>query len=97
MKDETSGRGIATSRLLWSSSSYHHGAGSRGPDRKLVSIQVRKVAVSLVAECLRSSRLEVVNFRKERVAQSCLTLCDPVDCSPLGSSVRGISQARTLE
>ena len=31
------------------------------------------------------------------VAQSCLTLYDPVDCSPLGSSVLGISQARILE
>ena len=31
------------------------------------------------------------------VAQSCLTLCNPVDCSPLGSSVHGIYQARTLE
>ena len=30
-------------------------------------------------------------------AQSCPTLGDPVDCSPLGSSVPGISQARTLE
>ena len=31
------------------------------------------------------------------VAQSCLTLSDPVDCSPPGSSVRGIFQARVLE
>ena len=31
------------------------------------------------------------------VAQSCPTLCDPVDCSPLGSFVRGILQARILE
>ena len=31
------------------------------------------------------------------VAQLCLTLCDPVDCSPRGSSVHGILQARTLE
>ena len=31
------------------------------------------------------------------VAKSYLTLCDPVDCSPPGSSVHGISQARTLE
>ena len=30
-------------------------------------------------------------------AQSCLTLCDPMDCSPPGSSVHGIFQARTLE
>ena len=29
--------------------------------------------------------------------QSCLTLCDPIDGSPLGSSVPGILQARTLE
>ena len=30
-------------------------------------------------------------------AQSCLTLCDPTDCSPPGSSVHGILQARILE
>ena len=29
--------------------------------------------------------------------QSCPTLCDPIDGSPLGSSVSGILQARTLE
>ena len=29
--------------------------------------------------------------------QSCPTLCDPVHCSPQGSSVRGILQARILE
>ena len=31
------------------------------------------------------------------VAQSCPALCDPMDCSPPGSSVHGISQARILE
>ena len=29
--------------------------------------------------------------------QSCLTLCSPIDGSPLGSSVPGILQARVLE
>ena len=29
--------------------------------------------------------------------QSCLTLCSPADCSPPGSSVHGILQARILE
>ena len=29
--------------------------------------------------------------------QSCLTLCDPMDCSLPGSPVPGILQARTLE
>ena len=31
------------------------------------------------------------------VSQSCLTLCDPMDCSLPGSSVHGILQARILE
>ena len=31
------------------------------------------------------------------VAQSCLTLCNPLDCSPPDSSVLGILQARILE
>ena len=35
--------------------------------------------------------------RESEVAQSCLTLRDPMDCSPPGSSVHGIFQARVLE
>ena len=35
--------------------------------------------------------------RESEVAQSCLTLCDPIDGSPPGSSVHGIFQARVLE
>ena len=31
------------------------------------------------------------------VTQSCPTLCDPMDCSPPGSSVHGIFQARILK
>ena len=31
------------------------------------------------------------------VTQLCLTLCDPMDCSPAGSSAYGILQARILE
>ena len=34
---------------------------------------------------------------ESEVAQLCLTLCDPMDCSLPGSSVRGIFQARVLE
>ena len=34
---------------------------------------------------------------ESEVAQSCLTLCDPMDCSPPGSPVHGIFQARILE
>ena len=32
-----------------------------------------------------------------KLPQSCLILCDPMDCSPPGSSICGISQARILE
>ena len=32
-----------------------------------------------------------------QLLQSCPTLCDPMDCSPPASSVRGISPARILE
>ena len=35
--------------------------------------------------------------RESEVAQSCPTLCDPMDCSLPGSSVHGIFQARVLE
>ena len=33
-------------------------------------------------------------LRESEVAQSCLTLSDPMDCSPPGSSIHGIFQAR---
>ena len=36
-------------------------------------------------------------FGRSIRAQLCLTLCNPMVCSPTGSSVHGISQARILE
>ena len=42
-----------------------------------------------------SSQFSSVQF--STVAQSCPTLCDPMDCSLPGSSVHGIFQARVLE
>ena len=42
--------------------------------------------------------LQCVKVKSEsEVAQSCLTLSDPMDCSPTGSSIHGIFQARVLE
>ena len=42
--------------------------------------------------------LQCMKVKSEsEVAQSCLTLSDPMDCSPPGSSVHGIFQARALE
>ena len=34
---------------------------------------------------------------ESEVAQSCPTLCDPMDCSLSGSSIQGVFQARVLE
>ena len=36
-------------------------------------------------------------MRESEVSQSCLTLSEPMDCSPPGSSLHGIFQARVLE
>ena len=49
--------------------------------------------------CERSPRGSIMegDFVIVLIAQSCLTLCDPVDYSQPGSSVRGILQARILE
>ena len=42
--------------------------------------------------------LQCMQVKSEsEVAQSCPTLCDPMDCSPPSSSVHGIFQARVLE
>ena len=42
--------------------------------------------------------LQCMKVKSEsEVAQSCLTLSDPMGCSPPGSSVHGIFQARGLE
>ena len=42
--------------------------------------------------------LQCMKVKSEsEVAQSCLTLSDPIDCSLPGSSVHGIFQARVLE
>ena len=38
-----------------------------------------------------------ISRKWSEVAQLCLTLCDPMDCSPPGSSIHGIFQARVLE
>ena len=44
-------------------------------------------------------RKSMTNLRKweSEVAQSCTTICDPMDCSLPGSSIHGIFQARVLE
>ena len=56
-------------------------------DQKMAFRKVRASRGSADKSCCRSCL----------VVQLCLTLCDPVNCSPPGSSVRGIFQATMLE
>ena len=41
--------------------------------------------------------LQCMKVKKSEIAQSCLTLSDPMDCSLPGSSIHGIFQAKVLE
>ena len=43
------------------------------------------------------SECDIFRYVLWLVTQLCSTLCDPMDCSPPGSSVHGILQARILE
>ena len=43
--------------------------------------------------CFKGKRLAAA----AKLLQLCLTLCDPIDGSPPGSTIPGILQARTLE
>ena len=45
----------------------------------------------------KKKKKNLIKREESEVVQSCPTLCDPVDCSPPGSSVHGILQARILE
>ena len=68
--------------------------GSSWPrDRTWVSCIVGRLFTVWATREVKSNQSE----SESEVAQSCPTLCDPVDCSPPGSSIHGILQARILE
>ena len=51
------------------------------------------INLDIYLSILRSKHIQ----SESEVAQSCLNLCDPMDCSLPGSSIHGIFQARVLE
>ena len=58
----------------------------------------------IFSQCIRRNQVNTAIFSRIKtatvcvlLAQSCLTLCNPMDCSSPGSFVHGILQARTLE
>ena len=56
-----------------------------------------KLKPIILSEVSQRENTNTVSVQFSSVAQSCLTLCDPIDGSPPGSPVPGILQARTLE
>ena len=67
------------------------GSCSSGPGRLALKIQDGR------GRGAAAGKAEIEKKVKVLVAQSCLTLCDPMDHSPPGSPVHGILQARRLE
>ena len=58
---------------------------------------LRSTPYSCGAQCCIFKRMLTIRLLWAKSFQWCLTLCDPMDCSPPGSSVHGILQARILE
>ena len=61
------------------------------------NLSAKKKKEYITPECTSERKTSVWIEKWSEVTQSCPTLCDPVDCSLLGSSARGIFEARMLE
>ena len=64
---------------------------------KIITINPIQIRTSLPAQWLLTLGADEMGKVKVLVAQSCPTLCNPMNCSPAGSSVHGIHEARILE
>ena len=56
--------------------------------------------LDMLAEIIHNTKIDFIflfNMATVKSLQSCQTLCNTMDCSPPGSSVHGILQARMLE
>ena len=64
-----------------------------------MSLQYQSISIlwETKAVDLKLDQLLFIFTLKVKVAQLCPSLCDPMDCSPSGSSVHGIHQARILD
>ena len=108
LSQSTSWLPLSSAPTSWSSSTIFSGTPVKCP---LVTEELKDFSSTVSwqfttsRECCymwASRRHFVVNIRRQCVRacwllQSCPTVCEPVDCSPPGSSVHGILQARLLE
>ena len=53
--------------------------------------------LSIPSDCLQIMKVTAAAATAAKSLQSCPTLCDPIDGSPVGSPIPGFLQARTLE
>ena len=89
-----------------SSSTKHSGARDGSTDNGSSGgfwdpVTVRYVSEGIKCTILQTPKIDANMYCfmcvHAKSLQSCLTLCDSVDCSPPGSSIHEILQARTLE
>ena len=68
------------------------------PPKKVSVKEINPLCIDIWFADIFSHPFPFVNyFLCAKLLQSCPNLCDPMDCSPSGSSVHGILQARILE
>ena len=64
--------------------------------KQMILIYIDKKQLEIWTRCIGKTTNDDSWDATPSVSQSCLPLCNPMDCSPPGSSVQGILQARIL-
>ena len=95
-------RGLMVQRYCWEAALFPGGSGlillALGDEREQVLAEALEEdeALPMISQVQRHS-CDFLKHYCSLVTKSCLTLCNPMDCSPPGFSAQGIFQARMLE
>ena len=84
-------------KSLWNPFSIWHQKLSQQKQKQTSRITSKRFIPVSGSEFLKSLEFPKCACVHAKSLQSCPTLCDPMDCSPPGSSVHGILQARILK
>ena len=83
--------------IMWNARLDEAQAGIKIAGRNINNLRYED-DTTFMAESKKELKSLLMKVKSEsEVAQSCLTLSDPMDCNPPGSSIHGIFQARVLE